>query len=139
MAKSLVSFFSSFIPGLRLVDGGELLQMANALLSVRNGLTALAGGGAPGATPLLAAFNRLDTVATAADSCLFPAASAEGQICYVRNNGAADCTIYCQGTDLVTAVNALSGAGAASISVATTKTSMFVCDKVGDWRQYFVS
>lgn len=66
-------------------------------------VVAFAGGGKASATQLGYGFNRLGTVATAADSVLLPYAIA-GAWVFIRNDGAASATVFGRGTDTIDAV-----------------------------------
>lgn len=92
------------------------------------GLTALAGGGQSGATPLTGLINRVLTVATAGDSVLLPAAKA-GNILWVKNAHASNSMNVFPNTG--DAINALSANSA--YAVAATKCVTFVCAVDGTW------
>lgn len=112
-------------------DGTQRLlsaQLAKPVFSVSNGLTALASGGQPGATPLTATINRVTTVGTAADSVLLPAAT-PGQKIIVVNAAASNAMAVFPNTG--DAINA--GSANASVSVAAGKTEIFVCAVTGTW------
>lgn len=65
------------------------------LASVKDSLTALAGGGQTGATPITAAISRFTTVATGGDSAqLPPANSVSGQQFDVINAGAQSMNVF---------------------------------------------
>lgn len=91
-------------------------------------LTALAGGGQAGATPLSGLINRVTTVATAADSVLLPVAKA-GNILWVKNAHASNSMNVFPNTG--DAINALSVN--AAYAVAATKCVAFVCAVDGTW------
>lgn len=93
-----------------------------------DGLTAKAGGGQSGATALSSMFNRVTTVATAADSAVLPA-SVAGMCITVTNAAAANSmNVFPASGD---AINAL-GANAA-FALAAGKTAEFVCCTAGQW------
>ena len=93
--------------------------------SAVTGLTAHAGGGQAAATPLTAGVNRINTCATAADSCILPK-SVGGQIISVFNGGAAACTVWpLNATDTVN--------GAANVSIPAGKGAMFCSSTSGSW------
>lgn len=71
-------------------------------------LTALAGGGKIGATQLGYGVNNISVCATAADSALLPFAF-PGALCYVKNSGAASCTVFGGGTDTIDGVASATG------------------------------
>ena len=91
-------------------------------------LTAHAGGGQGSATALTSMFNRVTTVATAADSVILPA-SAAGMCITVTNAAAANSMNVFPATG--DAINAL-GANAA-FALAAGKTAEFVCYTAGQW------
>lgn len=91
-------------------------------------LTAHAGGGQGSATPLTAMFNRVTTVATAADSVVLPA-SVAGMCITVTNAAAANSmNVFPASGD---AINAL--AANAAFAMAAGKTAEFVCITAGQW------
>ena len=139
--SSIFSFFQSFLPGFRLVDGGELQTLVQKLFSTAPapGITALAGGGASGAPVLQYAVNLLSTVASAADSAVLPQALA-GSFCVVDNEGAQSATIYAATTNPSTGVadqvvDNNSVALAASVAVASGYAAIFYCTKAGVWKK----
>lgn len=70
---------------------------------VATDITALAGGGKAGATPLDYGVSVITVCATAANSALLPPAK-EGAWCFVRNDGAASATVFGYGTDTIDGV-----------------------------------
>lgn len=96
--------------------------------SATTGLTAFAGGGQAGATPLPSIMNEVNTVATAADSVILPKALT-GMSVIVKNNAAANSlNIFPFVGD---AINALSTN--AAYALAVTKTVEFICFTDGFW------
>lgn len=91
-------------------------------------LTAHAGGGQASAPPLPATYNRVTTVATAADSVLLPV-SASGLDVVVINAAAANSMNVFPATG--EAINAL--AANAAFAVAAGKTAHFYCVTAGQW------
>lgn len=90
------------------------------------GLTANAGGGQSGATPLPTAINRVATVATAGDSVLLPtSADNVGAEVTVINAGANSLNVFPQGADTID--------GAASKAVAAGKSAAFFSVAAGIW------
>lgn len=94
---------------------------------VLNSVTALAGGGKTGATPLTAAINRISVCATAADSVLLPPAL-KGIDVFVQNDGVASAQVFGQGTDTINAV-----ATATGVAQAAAKAALYVCYADGAW------
>lgn len=95
--------------------------------SCANNVTALAGGGQTGATPLTAALNRVTTVATAGDSVMLPTAKAGLKI-VVKNTSANSLNVFPASGD---AINALSAN--AAYALATVKSAEFYCMVDGTW------
>jgi len=140
--KDILSIFQSFIPGPRLIDGGELLALANLEFSVKTGITALAGGGQAGATQLSAALNRVDTVATNSDSVMLPQAIPGAQ-CTVYNNTGQTLALFGLAYNPVTGVgdtiaaiaNNTQQATATGVTQATATQVQYVCYVAGQWKQ----
>lgn len=100
----------------------------NVNVSTVNALTALAGGGQTGATPLTANWNRITVCATNGDSALLPPAIAGLEV-YVINSGAAYASIYpTNNADVIDglAVNT-------SVSLPAAGTIRFLCTVTGTW------
>lgn len=139
--SSIFSFFQSFSPSARLIDGGEAQTLVQMLFSsaAAPGITALAGGGVAGAPVLQYAVNLLSTVASAADSAVLPQALA-GRTVYVDNEGAQSATIYAAPTNPSTGVadqvvDTNSIVLAASVAVASGFLAQFTCTKAGVWKK----
>jgi hypothetical protein len=103
--------------------------MQQRRMAVRNGLTALAGGGQTGAIELYPrTINRVTTVATAADSALLPDAAA-GEFLTVINAAAANSmNVFPRSNQLVNAL-----AADAAFAIAANKTVDFYCAVDGVW------
>ena len=72
----------------------EIIDALNEnILSSATTITALAGGGATGATLLTSLYNNITVSATAKDSVMLPKAVA-GKVVYVKNNGAAALDVF---------------------------------------------
>jgi hypothetical protein len=97
------------------------------LASAANGLTALAGGGQAGATPITTKIARFTTVATGGDSSLLPKATVGNSI-RVKNAGAASMNVFPATGE---AINA--GAPNAQFAVANGKSCDFFCAVAGIW------
>lgn len=97
------------------------------MYSAASGIVAHAGGGQADATVLAASFNRVATVATAADSVKLPAAL-PGMSLVVANRGANSMNVFpaTGGT-----INALSAN--AAFAMAANATALFVCAQAGAW------
>lgn len=141
LLSSVLALFPSFVPGNRLVDGGDLASLANELFSARTGIVAHAGGAQTLATPLTASFNRVDTVATASDSVMLPQAI-PGRRITVYNNTATLLAVFGQLSNPVTGVGDTIAASNSNtqqptgtgITLATTLTADFVCYVAGQWK-----
>jgi hypothetical protein len=96
--------------------------------AVTANLTALAGGGQTGATALVYGINQLATVATAADSCMLPAA-VPGEFVTIVNDGVAACQVFGTGADTINGIAAATGLSQLPNSVAT-----YWCAVAGQWR-----
>jgi hypothetical protein len=96
--------------------------------SYTSGITAFAGGGQASATQLTTDFNRVPTVATAADSVKLPDAVV-GRAIFVKNAHATNSLNVFPKTG--EAINAL--AANAAFALAATKAAWFVCTLSGTW------
>src|SRR5207344_1196048 len=103
-------------------DRGPQLFDPTAISSFQNGITATAGGTRAAAVPLWAAFNRIATCATAADSVALPPATG-GQTVTLINSGAAATQVFAA----VGTSDTINGtAGSTGISVAAAGKAQFV-------------
>jgi ABC-type arginine transport system permease subunit len=109
------------------IDSSDVAGAIKDEYTVRNAITAYAGGGQTNAVALTARFNRITTVATTADSVKLPAAEAGASI-LVFNKGANSANVFPASGD---AINA--GAADAAYALAATKGAMFVCMVNGTW------
>lgn len=117
-----------FESGQRLIDGNDLnTQLAKPNWQSVSGIVAAAGGGQANATPLFHGVNEVNTVATAADSVLLPAA-VPGKIVVARNATATSMQVFGRGTDTINAAAAATG-----IAVAANKSILFFCTQTGIW------
>lgn len=140
--SDIVSAFTSFLPGFRLVDGGQLKSQADLIFSYEIGITAHAGGGQTSARALTAALNRIDTVATSSDSVKLPQAVPGRQ---VSIDNASSTTLAIFGVTN----NPLTGAGdtiaaynsntyqatGTGVTQATTRVAVYQCLEAGKWKQ----
>jgi hypothetical protein len=100
--------------------------------STATGITAHAGGGQASAVLLTAQFNRIDTVATAADSVRLPAPTYIGQEVEVMNNAAVNSVqVFGSGTDTINGV--ATGTGVAQ---AAGKFAMYKASTIGTAAQW---
>ena len=146
LVPSIMALFTSFIPGSRLIDGGDMLALANLEFSVKTGIVALAGGGQAGAAPLPAAMNRVDTAgAGGTDSVMLPQAI-PGSSVKIYDNTANNIQIFGQPTNPVTGVGdtiapATTNAQAATatgVSQAAASICFYDCYQAGQWKQGLV-
>ncbi len=121
--------FPLFNPGRQLIAGEDLNQISGAFSSA-SGLTALAGGGRPGATPINAAVNQFATVATGADSCVLPVAYPGLEI-IIQNDGAASLQVFGNGSDTINGT-----AGATGVALANGSTACYACALAGQWKRF---
>jgi hypothetical protein len=143
LLSSVLALFPSFVPGNRLVDGGDLASLASELFGTSIGLVALAGGGQTGATPLPAAINRVDTCASNSDSVMLPQAIPGRQIT-VYNNTANTLAVFgipsnpvTGAGDTIAARNSnTQQATGTGITIATTLASIFFCYEAGEWKEF---
>jgi len=91
--------------------------------STGTGITAHAGGGQANATLLTTQFNRIDTVATIADSVKLPAPSYIGQEVEIVNNTTNSLQVFGSGTDTINGVATATGVAQAGGKFATYKAS----------------
>ena len=144
-ASTILGLFQSFIPGFRLIDGGDLAALAAQSFSSKAGLIALAGGGQAGATPLPAALNSVDTVASDSDSVMLPLAL-PGAVISVYNNSAHTLAVFGQPAnpnntasagDTIAAHNSNAQQPTATgVTQATTLVATYVCYATGKWKQF---
>lgn len=110
--------------GFRLIDPGETINRlaAGQGYDARGGITALAGGGRSASTPVLrTGFNRVSVCATNADSVVLPPAIG-GSFVVVANKGAADLTVFGNGSDTIDGT-----AGATGVTQADPLTAIYFC------------
>jgi hypothetical protein len=119
-------------PGKLVINAGGTFDATSApavnmLESTTDGLTALAGGGQAGATPVTSVINRFSTVATNGDSGLLPA-SVAGAAITVINSGAASLNVFPATGETINALSANS-----AFAIASGKTATFYCAVAGKW------
>ena len=100
--------------------------------SYADNITALAGGGQTGATPIAAEVARVTTVATAGDSVMLPAAvpgpGQAGMTILVINHGAKPMQVFGAGTDTIDDQTYSVG-----VTQMVNSVVIFVCTTVGKW------
>ena len=109
--------------------GQPVKDMYAGMVSARNGITALAGGGQANAIAVTAQVNRVTTVATAADSIkLPPAVPGQWPIVIINAAAANSMNVFPSTGD---AINALSANTA--FAMAANTTAIFFCAVAGTW------
>lgn len=103
------------------------VQLNSAVVAPGNvvtGITAHSGGGQASATALTGFFNRVDTVAVAADSVALPAPTFVGQEVVVVNNAATNSMqVFGSGTDTINGVATATGVAQAAGKMAIYKAA----------------
>lgn len=127
------------INGQETTGQNQIVSVGYPQVSVTNGITAFAGGGQASATQLVSAFNRVTTVATAADSVKLPVCAAQnapngsavgpGVQVWVMNTSANSMNVFPSTGD---AINAL--AANTAIAIATVTGKVFTCAVAGTWQ-----
>lgn len=129
-----MTFQNIVLPGKRLLDGDAINDLANLInFASTYSLTALAGGGRPGATQLNNGLNQVTTVASGADSVVLPSA-VKGSLVYVINDGASAMQVFALGSDTIDGT-----AGATGVSQAAGASSWYVCPKNAVWYSQGIS
>ena len=125
-------------PGEHLVDG-QTIRQALAPQQANPQLTALAGGGAAGATQLGQGINNVAVCASTGDSLLLPVAL-QGMMVIVINNGAQSAYVYPAQSNPQNALSAadtivpIGGSTASDSVVAANAIASFFCYKPGYWK-----
>lgn len=142
--QRIMQLFGSFQPGSRMVDGGELKQLAQMLFSAEDSIVAFAGGGQTGATELTAAINSVGTVATGNDSVKLPLAL-PGRWIVVSNDAAANSMqVFGQvsnpenggaGDTIIPIASSTPAATATGVPQAAGDAGIYFCATVGVWKQ----
>lgn len=136
--------FSSFVSGQRLVDGGDLAQMASYLFGYNAGVQAGASASTSAAAltvPALTYGMNLTSASVSAGAFVLPNALPGGDV-IVQNEGANPVTVWADpsnpnnGGAADTIIPAASAtATAASAAVATGRVALFMCFAPGLWKQ----
>lgn len=121
-----------FPRGRQLLNGDDVDKLSLLVGGSGSTLTAKAGGGKSGATPITSTNARVGTVATAADSVLLPPGY-PGLRVFIVNTGANSMQVFGAGTDTINGVATGTGvaqaAGVSALYVCTGKTAA----GVGEW------
>jgi len=146
--STFLQYFSSFIPGSRLVDGGDCLTMAQTLFGPRTGITATAGGAAATGTRLSVGPNRVDTCATNGDSVRLPPAI-PGSMVMIWNNTGQTLGVFglqanqggglAAGDQVCLSSSNIPAAVATGVTLATVKVAVFYCFSTGVWKQFLTA
>lgn len=110
------------------VDPSDISGVIADMSSVQNAITAYAGGGQANAVQLSATFNRVTTVATAADSVKLPQAIAGSRVTVFNKAAANSLNIFPSTGDKIDALSAN-----AAYALAATKGVQFTCMVNGTW------
>lgn len=137
-------FCTSFIRGLRLIDGGDLLNLLiNTGADPRNSVKALAGGGQVGATQLRGGLSNVITVASDNDSVALPVAI-PGVICQIINTGGHSLQVFgnisnpnnAGAGDTIAAHNSTAQTVTATgVAQPTANVGIYYCFATGQWKQ----
>lgn len=141
--SSLFSLFQSFIPGPRLIDGGELRQLVDLLFSAQSKLVAAAGGGQAGALPLPAAVSEILTAGVGGTDSVELPIGLPGLQRLVVNDSANTIQVFGAASnpntgvgDTITPHGSITPAATAiGVSQATTILALYVCFAPGQWKQ----
>lgn len=98
------------------------------IVSAADSLTALAGGGQPGATAITTQIARFTTVGTAADSALLPTSIAGLEVTVINAAASNSMNVFPKSGDKINALSAN-----AAFAVAANKTCTFYCVTAGQW------
>lgn len=109
------------------IDAGDVESEVRAAYSAQAGIVARAGGGQANATQITKVFNRVVTVATAADSVKLPAAI-PGASLTIANRGGASMNVFPQTGEFINALTVNS-----AFAMANNATSYFFCALEGRW------
>jgi len=110
------------------VDSSDIPGTIAAMSSSTNAITAYAGGGQANAVALTASFNRVTTVASAADSVKLPTAVAGAQVTVFNKAATNSLNVFPATGDIINALSAN-----AAYALAVTKGAIFTCVVTGTW------
>ena len=149
--SSIFAFMQSFWnqSGPALIDRGDLSNLALFTCGSVAGITAHAGGGQTNAFVLNAAYNEVDTVASANDSVMLPPAIV-GRNVLVNNNAASnslncysnlnngfnpDSTGKAQADVIYPHGSSTANSSSTAIAIAAGNVAWFVCTTLGQWKE----
>jgi hypothetical protein len=121
---------TELIPSRQLISGQHFNEVQGFLFSFQSGMIAKAGGGRPTATTISSANNQFSVVATAADSCVLPAAKAGLEV-FIQNDGAASLQVFGNGSDTINGT-----AGATGVALANGASALYKCIFTGQWKRF---
>ena len=110
------------------VDSSDLSREIAEMSSTANAITATAGGGQANGVLLSKSFNRVTTVATAADSVKLPAAVVGAQVTVFNKAATNSMNVFPSTGDNINALSAN-----AAYALAVTKGAIFTCCVAGTW------
>ena len=142
----LLGSWTSFQPGFRLLDGGQVYALANQVAGSTYGITAKASGTQADATLLPTGQNTVTVVGTTSDSVGLPV-SQQGMTALVVNQSANTMQVYgatynaaTATSDVIIPHNSTSPAGATTgVAQATAVGALYVCLTTGTWKQLLFS
>jgi hypothetical protein len=141
--SSILQYFSSFVPGSRLVDGGDCLNLVKLQISAVNGITALAGGGQVGATPLTAYLNEVTGAgAGGTDSVMLPLGLPGLEVTVINDSGQS-IQVFGQtlnpntglGDTIAPHNSIVQTASATGVTLANAASAVYSCFAPGKWKQ----
>src|SRR3954471_16070100 len=141
--SSLLNLFTSFIPGFRLIDGGQLKTLADLTLSAVTGITAGTTSTQAGATQLTAQMNVVTTAGGGNTDAVKLPTAVPGEEVWLENRTANTIVVFGQAKNPLTGVGdtiiahgtitpAATGTG---ITQATTLIATYKCATAGVWKQ----
>ena len=143
--NTILAYFQSFIPGPRLIDGGDLLQQANLLFSTKSGITATVGGTQATSAQLIRAYNEVDpATASGTDSVVIMQPAIPGANIALYNASGQTIKVFGQASnaanggvgDTIAAANSdAQQATATGVTHADTTVFNYTCFKLGQWKQ----
>ncbi|HKU51981.1 MAG TPA: hypothetical protein VJQ25_05910 [Nitrospira sp.] len=141
--SSIIGIFTSFIPGFRLIDGGQLKSMAEQLFSYQTGIASIVDGTYLTSTPLTAQYSVVTTSTSSnTDGVTLPFAI-PGREVWVENRTANTITVFGAGANPITGTtdgiipNASTSATAGNTGVtqATAIMAVYKCAVAGTWKK----
>jgi hypothetical protein len=147
LLSSMMALFTSFIPGQRLIDGGEASELASALLSSASGVTASATTGQATATQLTGYINEVSTVGGAAASVMLPVAIPGKSVWVINDQGTNSMQVFGQvynpntgvGDTIAAHNSASQTATGTGVALAANGIACYVCFSAGKWKQFLTA